>query len=465
MSHSKKRLVSALLSLFLVFSTVAPRPAFAVLGLVAPLIVAGGAAIGSSSASSLATAATGLAIGAGLGYLFKDSISDTLGKLGKSGSNTPTAIPPGDSAPLAKPSQWPDPNTPANSMPRMEVWHANGQIYGSQSEAFDVYTSSQGCLQPTYDYQYGVIRCHRAVTGETFSIALSGPNFFVSYTCPYNYNYNGSTCDLWVPGKDAAKWPNDGVSQKAAAGDAGYPRDPDTSPPLPGNNPSTGTVLEETGQDSSGNIVSHAVVTTPNGGRKIVEAIAPPGATFGDSAQVTTIVTDTNGNVVSSSVENKTIPASVGGVTSLVTNVTVPATNQGTIAFPADYAKDGTVAASNTLLDTIKGSIAAIKDWVFGAMPATTILDTSAATTTQAADHVADQFSTPNVVGDHGFRWSWLPEVPTAGCSAFSFQVGILGTFNLDPCPTLEKIRDLFGYVLYILTGYALFNILTRKPS
>lgn len=65
----------------------------------------------------------------------------------------------------------------------------------------------------------------------------------------------------------------------------------------------------------------------------------------------------------------------------------------------------------------------------------------------------------------HGVTWEWLPEIPSADCQSFSYGAGG-HVFAWDFCPVAQKIRDLLGYVLYILTAFLLFNIaIGRKPE
>ncbi|MCK9283972.1 MAG: hypothetical protein M0P39_06780 [Rhodocyclaceae bacterium] len=64
---------------------------------------------------------------------------------------------------------------------------------------------------------------------------------------------------------------------------------------------------------------------------------------------------------------------------------------------------------------------------------------------------------------DHG--WSWSPTVPTyTTCEPISATLHGR-TVSLDLCPTLDKLRAVFAYVIYILTAFALFHILFRPES
>lgn len=68
--------------------------------------------------------------------------------------------------------------------------------------------------------------------------------------------------------------------------------------------------------------------------------------------------------------------------------------------------------------------------------------------------------------GDHGFEWSWNPfdTLTTGGCSAPTFMAAGKNWLNLDDfCTKVAYIRTFMEFMLYIATGYGLFNIMTGR--
>jgi hypothetical protein len=65
----------------------------------------------------------------------------------------------------------------------------------------------------------------------------------------------------------------------------------------------------------------------------------------------------------------------------------------------------------------------------------------------------------------HGWDWG-IPSLslPSVSCSAWNISSGGW-TLPIDPCPVAEKIRDIGGFVLYVLTVFGLFRILTGRTD
>ena len=78
-----------------------------------------------------------------------------------------------------------------------------------------------------------------------------------------------------------------------------------------------------------------------------------------------------------------------------------------------------------------------------------------------AADGFSNLLATiANSVVPHGWTWGISSlNLPTASCSPWVIQVGGR-TVTIDYCPIAQKIREIGGYVLYIMTMIGLFNIL-----
>lgn len=64
--------------------------------------------------------------------------------------------------------------------------------------------------------------------------------------------------------------------------------------------------------------------------------------------------------------------------------------------------------------------------------------------------------------GNHGLTWDWQFELPSGGCSAYTFTIAGR-SFTLDPCEKLGWIRDALGFLIYITTALALLSIATGQ--
>lgn len=64
--------------------------------------------------------------------------------------------------------------------------------------------------------------------------------------------------------------------------------------------------------------------------------------------------------------------------------------------------------------------------------------------------------------GNHGLTWDWQFDLPSGGCSAYTFTIAGR-SFTLDPCEKLGWIRDALGFLIYITTALALLSIATGQ--
>lgn len=69
-------------------------------------------------------------------------------------------------------------------------------------------------------------------------------------------------------------------------------------------------------------------------------------------------------------------------------------------------------------------------------------------------------------LNDHGglFSWTWSFSLPNTECKDYA---GVFHgqSFTFDWCPAAAKVRDIGGYVLYILTVWTIFGILVGKKE
>lgn len=75
-----------------------------------------------------------------------------------------------------------------------------------------------------------------------------------------------------------------------------------------------------------------------------------------------------------------------------------------------------------------------------------------------------DAFASKGQNNEGFLSWAWIPEVPASSCVPFS---GVVGgkTITLDWCDKLGMIREIAGYMFYILTAFGLFRIFANSTG
>lgn len=56
----------------------------------------------------------------------------------------------------------------------------------------------------------------------------------------------------------------------------------------------------------------------------------------------------------------------------------------------------------------------------------------------------------------HG--WTWAPAIESATCEVWELTAGGR-TMSIDPCPTIDKIRTVAGYALYVFAAFSIFGM------
>lgn len=85
-----------------------------------------------------------------------------------------------------------------------------------------------------------------------------------------------------------------------------------------------------------------------------------------------------------------------------------------------------------------------------------------------AVDAHKDQIEEQGAKGqDAGGIWSWsfVPSIPTATCTDPSIGSGSRSLTWTGMCAKLDMVRDLFGWAFYLITGWALFGVMTGKKG
>lgn len=200
----------------------------------------------------------------------------------------------------------------------------------------------------------------------------------------------------------------------------------------------------------------------PDGSAKTTEITTTRDPTTGAENKITTI-TNT--------------PATGGGAgeagpVGTSNGVSEKAPTTGTADKPGESASD--LCAKNPGLQICKGGISEektqleIKDLLDPKDSANTDSVTAEKTAYQekAAAHkdFIDAFASKGQNNEGFLSWAWIPEVPASSCVPFSGTIGGK-TITLDWCEQLGMVRDIAGYMFYILTAFGLFRIFANSTG
>ena len=269
---------------------------------------------------------------------------------------------------------------------------------------------------------------------------------FTSPSCPTGYTISGSSCILQTA--SAVIKPVQNIQEIKRVGNT-FVQDPQANP-------------ADIAPTSAVNVTSNTVTVNGADGSKSVTTINADGSTT-----VTNTAPLTGTSNSSQTVANFSPPDANGNV-ALTGKTSNTVAGQGT-------AVGGVVAATSPPLDltglnqestqaNIKGNIQDIKDLMNNTAGHDTSLNdkkTDFDTASSAHDQKIIDIGN-NGLDAHGTSWTWFPSIPSGTCSPYSFSLGG-SSHTLDYCNGIEKARDVIGYIFYILTAYALFNILTGR--
>lgn len=297
-----------------------------------------------------------------------------------------------------------------------------------------VYHSTTATASPT------LFTCNRTgASGQAVGFATAVK---VS-VCPTGYTIGGDGCALSTP--TAVIKPVQNIQEIKRVGNT-FVQDPQANPadiaPTSAVNVSSNTVTVN-GADGS-----KSVTTINSDGTTTVTNTAPISGTSNSSQTVAKFsAPDANGDVALTGKTSNT----VSGQGDAVGGVTTP---------PLDL----TGLNQESTQANIKGNIQDIKDLMNNAAGNDTSLnDKKTDFDTASAAHQQKIIDIGSAGLDaHGTSWSWFPSIPSGTCSPYSFSLGG-SSHTLDYCNGIEKARDVIGYIFYILTAFALFNILTGR--
>lgn len=438
--------------LFFSLSTVT-APARAVL----PLIAAGVAFIteGSVAANGLAA----LTVGTVAGMIYLGNLQSGTGATDGSGSYMEIPLGTSRSRPMSTPPNYSVPaNNDAQPMPP------------SNSAMLQGYASGAG-----NGYGWGTtpeLACRALV--DNLNQVYSGSDFFyvsntvsvctyrqsdLTYDSTVNISPSGKCPDGYAQVSGACSLSNATLVMKPADGRChilmnvnGFVIDPQ-DPECGGLATNTGTTVTPTQikQTKPGTLTNGTVTINPDGSRTIVYS---HGNTTNNTTTTTTVNlnTTTGGNTI---VTGNSVTTTAGTGSLAGTNPVAPAAPP--ITFPDDYNREATQSA-------IKTDVAEIKTALTTAPAAPNTLPGPSAAIDQAANDHKSAIEALAAAGanNHGFIWDWSPMIPTATCSPAVISAGGR-SITLEWCPVVEKVRELSGYALYLVTAWSLFFILTAR--
>lgn len=257
--------------------------------------------------------------------------------------------------------------------------------------------------------------------------------------CNSGYSVSSGTCTLTNP--TAVVKPVDGKCNIIRSGNSfsGDPKDPDCGSPF-----YTAGKIE-----ISGNTVK--VKTEPS--------LTVKANTDGSTTISTTTINNTNNTTTISTANFNNAGLQTGRKTETFNGVG-DSQNQVSSDAPFDVTslnKEATQQAIKTGIDNLNTKLNAPED--------TSLQSEKDAYNTTADAHRAkiEQIGNDGL-DSHGVSWSWFPEIPSGTCSPVQYGVpGHMATWDI--CPTVNMLKDIFGFVLYIATAFGLFAILTGRKE
>lgn len=343
----------------------------------------------------------------------------------------------------------PQPSPPPNTNTKI-IWSLNeypGTQYPTGEDACKAYPAVSG--KPWLSY-VGVTYTSSQAGGCNYSSNGVAYNNFTatsgSVQCPPGYAMSNGQCTLNDP--SLVKKPVDGNCAIVRSNNSfgADPLDPDC-PTTTATMPTPSTI-----QLKKNNEIMEATI---NGDGSVTTKMTGP---------------DGTGNTESTIVNFEPPKAGLGmfptGTSNTSTQGTGDLNNPNApvqkMEHPTDYSREATLQSANTKLGQINDSLNPT-----GAGPDTSLTSQKNDHESKAASHkgLFDGIGAKGQSQDGGiFGWSWLPSIPTATCAPLNFGTSAYMT-TLDLCPTLDLIRGLAGYAMYLGTAWALFGILTGKQG
>ncbi|MBI5658378.1 MAG: hypothetical protein HZC43_02250 [Nitrosomonadales bacterium] len=464
-----------LLPFFLVWSLAVPRPAYAVLPLIAPVALSFLNAAGAVVTTDAAAAAASALIGGVAIALILSTPGDTLNVNGQvrlplTASTPPAALP----APVAAATV-----TATASVAWSFTCSGASGVAVSLQAAGEAYVSAMNASSAcngggAYVYRVDpsstatVIRISYSLYGGPWSspyVPSPGP-FVETLTCSSGYALSGSTCNLSNPRAAAP----DKKQDFQRGGNAFQAYDGDDKPAgFDGHISTTSTVgdtVTVSGVDSAGNPVRFSIQALSSGGSLVSQSVQRVDANGSTYTHHRIVSVDTGGTVTSDSANDTAQTFAYNSATNQydlsgsAAPVAPPASTN--INLPTDYARSGeAAAAAQTIIndraaDAATVPVAVQNPALAGAMANRDLLPSEIAAVVDSSPVIAPSLFQP---------------FDPAECQPLSFTFGsaqtggISYTANLDICPHVSTIRNIFSWVLYLITAALLFQMFTRRPE
>lgn len=470
----KFRRISArlLLPFFLVWSVTVPRPAQAVLPLAIPLVAslvnAAGAVVASDIAASAATALLG---GAALALILSTP-GDT------SNVNGQVRIPLTASSPDAA---IPAPAAPASASLLITYSFtmatgcnagASGSGYSTQQAAFAAYVQTvniPACGYPGTTYIVCPTNPLQMSYNGGASCYAPNPNPVQSANgCPAGYVVTGMPATCVLDNARAAAPDNKQDFQRAGAVISPFTGDdkPSGFDGLVSTTSTSNDTVTVSGVDGSGNPVRYFVQALSTGGAVVKASVQKTDANGSTYTHHQIVAVGVAGQVDSTSANDTAQVFSYNSatrqydLTGAETSVAPPVST--TVNFPSDYARSG--EAANAAQSIISANAADAAQVPLAASNAT--LDAAMAAHALVPSEIAAVQTGPDLVAAPSLFQPFTP----AECSPLSFNFGSPNTggtyaISLDVCTHVATIRNIFSWVLYLLTAALLFQMFTRRPD
>ena len=129
---------------------------------------------------------------------------------------------------------------------------------------------------------------------------------------------------------------------------------------------------------------------------------------------------------------------------------------------------DTKAGEGNSHLEKIKEETTSSADALLGrgsGAGSTTSLDGQRTAFEAANDALKEALVTNAVTEAPPTGWTWLPSFGSSSCAPWLIPRGNGATVSIDPCPAAQRIREAGAYILYFLTAFGLFVILTGKKE
>lgn len=347
-------------------------------------------------------------------------------------------IPPGWNPPASGQMQ---PTPPSTTTKLASTYY--GSVYGFTGDSIQAVCQRAADLRGATLISYNAGQCIDSTSGGNPMESVT----LVSNICPRGYTSSGSSCAL--SNASQVDKPTDGKCTVLRSGNtfSGDPQDPDcglSQRSAKGLSIGTNAVSVTKGGDTA--------TVTANTGDSTITIVNKQSDVASNSTKVGTTTINPQYNIsgfkqetfngVGTQQSSTPIAPGGGGSTIDVSSLNKEAT-QGAISNKVTQIYDAmTTAPGGTDLQTHKDA-----------------LNTAADTHRAKIEEIGT-----NGLDSHGISWSWFPTIPTSTCSPVDY--GVSGhMFSWDICPTVEKVRDLSGFVLYIITAMGLFSILTGRKE